>query len=165
MPSEPSEPSTPSAPSAPEEARADAQRAIELIGSVDYGRVATSMRALPFLAAARHIVVDGRLLLRMHQGYGYHQACSGSVVAYGADNLHAADPTDPADGQWSVQFVGTCEAVEPTPRELELFGPAPLLVDGKPYTPVYLRVEPQFVTVHELTGGARHPKRGLRHFL
>ncbi|MEU6661573.1 pyridoxamine 5'-phosphate oxidase family protein [Streptomyces sp. NPDC046821] len=138
-------------PCEPEEPRAEERRAIELIGSVDYGRIATSMRALPFLAAARHIVVDGRVVLRMHQGYGYHQACSGTVVAYGADNLNAGDP---AEGQWSVQFVGTCEAVEPTAGELERFGPAPHLVDGKPYAPVYLRIDPQLVTVHEMTGSA-----------
>ncbi|MET7514639.1 pyridoxamine 5'-phosphate oxidase family protein [Streptomyces sp. NPDC005480] len=149
-------------PSEFQEDRAQEQRAIELIGSVDHGRVATSMRALPFLASARHIVVDGRVVLRMHKGYGYHQACAGSVVAYGADNLNNGDP---ADGQWSVQFVGTCVAVEPTPGELGLFGPAPRFADGEPFDPVYLRIEPQFVTVHELTGGARHPKRAFRHVL
>jgi hypothetical protein len=56
-------------------------------------------------------------------------------------------------------------AVEPTPRELGLFGPAPRFADGEPFDPVYLRIEPQFVTVHELTGGARHPKRAFRHVL
>ena len=40
--------------------------AIELLRRVPYGRVATSMRALPFLALARHIVVDGDVMLRMH---------------------------------------------------------------------------------------------------
>ncbi|MFI9774253.1 pyridoxamine 5'-phosphate oxidase family protein [Streptomyces sp. NPDC051956] len=148
-------------PSGFQEDRAQEQRAIELIGSVDYGRVATSMRALPFLASARHIVVDGRVVLRMHKGYGYHQACAGSVVAYGADHLNG----DPAEGQWSVQFVGTCEAVEPSLAELGLFGPAPHLVDGEAFDPVHLRIDHQFVTVHELTGGVRHPKRVFRHVL
>ena len=147
-------------PSEPEEQRAEERRAIELIARVDYGRVASSMRALPFLAFARHIVADGRVVLLMHKGYGYHQACAGSVVAYGADNLNAGEA---ADGRWSVQFVGTCEAVEPTAGELELFGPAPRFVDGEAFEPVYLRIEPQFVTVHELTDGARHPKRAGRH--
>ncbi|MFG2523051.1 pyridoxamine 5'-phosphate oxidase family protein [Streptomyces sp. NPDC048527] len=149
-------------PSEFQEDRAREQRAFELIGSVDHGRVATSMRALPFLAPARHIVVDGRVVLRLHKGYGYHQACAGSVVAYGADNLNNGAP---ADGRWSVQFVGTCEAVEPSPGELDRFGPAPHHVDGEAFDPVYLRIEPQFVTVHELTGGTRHPKRAFRHVL
>jgi hypothetical protein len=34
----------------------DERLAVDLIGRTDYGRVATGMRALPFLAFARHIV-------------------------------------------------------------------------------------------------------------
>jgi hypothetical protein len=132
--------------------RPDRDLAFELLARVPYGRVATSMRALPFLASARHIVTGGRLLLRMHRGFGYHEACIGSVVAYGADNLGQERPEDA--GQWSVQCVGTCEQVEPTTADLELFGPAPHYADGEPFAPVYLHVAPQFVTVHELRGGS-----------
>ncbi|MFF1693467.1 pyridoxamine 5'-phosphate oxidase family protein [Streptomyces sp. NPDC058257] len=128
----------------------DERLAFELLGRTDYGRVATSMRALPFLAAARHVVVDGRILLRMHKGYGYHEACIGSVVAYGADNLSAETART---GQWTVQFVGLCEVIEPTNAELELFGPGPHYVDGELYDPVYMRIEPQLATVHTLQGG------------
>ncbi|WP_327354775.1 pyridoxamine 5'-phosphate oxidase family protein [Streptomyces sp. NBC_01304] len=139
----------------------DELRAIELLSRVNYGRVATSMRALPFLAAARHIVVDGRVLLRMHRGFGYHQACQGSVVAYGADNFNTGE--DGRRALWSVQFVGTCEMVEPTTTELELFGPAPHYVDGDLFDPVYLRIEPNFVRVHSLDGG--HTRQQLQHVL
>ncbi|MFG2498430.1 pyridoxamine 5'-phosphate oxidase family protein [Streptomyces sp. NPDC048441] len=145
----------------------DERLAFELLGRTEYGRVATSMRALPFLAAARHIVVDGHILLRMHKGYGYHQACIGSVVAYGADNLNAASKdTGPGEGtgagagQWIVQFVGVCEAIEPTNAELELFGPGPHYVDGDLYDPVYLRIEPQLATVHTLQGGRKRHLQG-----
>ncbi|MEV0526936.1 pyridoxamine 5'-phosphate oxidase family protein [Streptomyces sp. NPDC050439] len=134
----------------------DERLAFELLGRTDYGRVATSMRALPFLAAARHVVVDGRILLRMHKGYGYHEACIGSVIAYGADNLSAETART---GQWTVQFVGLCEAIEPTTAELELFGPGPHYVDGELYDPVYMRVEPQLATVHTLHGGRRQEPR------
>ncbi|GGU30854.1 pyridoxamine 5'-phosphate oxidase family protein [Streptomyces violascens] len=120
-------------------------RAIELLGRVPYGRVATSMRALPFVAPARHIVIDGRVLLRLHAGLGYHHACLGSVVAYGADNLGSGEVD-----VWSVQFTGTAEAFEPTAGELALFGDDPRAVDGEPFDPVYMRIEPQFVTVHSL---------------
>ncbi|WP_327696150.1 pyridoxamine 5'-phosphate oxidase family protein [Streptomyces sp. NBC_00459] len=122
----------------------DEQRAADLLGRVEHGRVATSMRALPFLASARHIVVDGRVLLRLHRGHGYHRACAGGVVAYGADVPSARR------GSWSVQVVGECAAVEPTAAELDRFGPAPRSVDGVPFDPVYLRVEPQFATVHSV---------------
>ena len=96
----------------------EAARAIDLLGRVPYGRVATSMRALPFVAPARHVVTGGRVLLRLHAGLGYHHACLGSVVAYGADNLNSG-----AEHLWSVQFTGTAEPFEPTAEELALFGP------------------------------------------
>lgn len=142
----------PSDPRTATPAHHDHARGFELLDRVEYGRVATSMRALPFLASARHVVADGRLLLRMHRGYGYHRACVGSVVAYGADNLGAERPGD--EGQWSVQCVGTCARAEPSPAELTRFGAMPHTADGAPYEPVYLRVDPQFVTVHELRGGS-----------
>ncbi|MEU6877499.1 pyridoxamine 5'-phosphate oxidase family protein [Streptomyces sp. NPDC046712] len=120
-------------------------RAIELLNRVSYGRVATSMRAMPFVAPARHLVDDGGVLLRMHRGLGYHRACAGSVVAYGADNFNSG-----AQNLWSVQFTGTAEVVEPTEEQLAAFGPTPQIVDGEPFDPIYMRVEPQFVTVHQL---------------
>ncbi|MFE5590196.1 pyridoxamine 5'-phosphate oxidase family protein [Streptomyces sp. NPDC056549] len=128
----------------------DEIRAIELLSRVSYGRVATSMRAMPFVAPARHIVADGRVLLRMHRGLGYHRACNGSVVAYGADNFGSD-----AERIWSVQFTGTAEIVEPTAQERAAFGPEPVQVDGEPFTPVFMRIEPQFVTVHELDYSGR----------
>ncbi|MCT9092678.1 pyridoxamine 5'-phosphate oxidase family protein [Streptomyces sp. ASQP_92] len=120
-------------------------RAIELLGRVPYGRVATSMRALPFVAPARHVVVDHSVLLRLHAGLGYHHACLGSVVAYGADNLSTGERQ-----VWSVQFTGTAEPFEPTPEQRGLFGADPREVDGEPFDPVYMRIEPQFATVHSL---------------
>lgn len=142
---------------AAEDLTAEEQLAFELLRRSAYGRVATSMRALPFLAAARHIVVGGRLLLRMHKGDGYHQACVGSVVAYGSDNLGAG----PGD-QWSVQLVGYCTAVEPTTAELELLGPGPHFVDGEPFDPVHLAIEPQLIKVHTLRG-ARESEHRRQH--
>ncbi|WP_232028024.1 pyridoxamine 5'-phosphate oxidase family protein [Streptomyces lincolnensis] len=124
--------------------------AVDLLARTGYGRAATSMRALPFLALARHIVVDGRVLLRMPRNCGYHRACVGSVVAYGADNLGSAGP---GESLWSVQVVGECTAHDPTPAEIARFGPAPGRVDGEPYEPVYLSIDPQFGTVHSIDDG------------
>ncbi|MFJ9110987.1 pyridoxamine 5'-phosphate oxidase family protein [Streptomyces sp. NPDC102283] len=130
---------------------------IELLRRVPYGRLATSMRALPFLTVARHIVCDGRILLRMHSGFGHHEACDGSVVAYGADNYNAdggGDYDDAVSGVggdlWSVQFTGPAEIVHPCPEQERLFGTAPVSVDGEPFAPAYLRVDPHFVTEHTL---------------
>ncbi|MGW1722536.1 pyridoxamine 5'-phosphate oxidase family protein [Streptomyces sp. NPDC002306] len=134
----------------------DVERALALLGRSPYGRVAASLRALPFLATTRHVVADGRLLVRLHGGHGYHRACAGQIVAYGADGaVGAVDRAGPvaagaagAAGRWSVQVVGVCAAIEPTAAERDLFGPPPDLVDGEPYEPVYLCVIPQLVTVH-----------------
>ncbi|MEZ7006652.1 pyridoxamine 5'-phosphate oxidase family protein [Streptomyces sp. SCSIO 75703] len=129
--------------------RSDEQLAVGLLGRTAYGRAATSLRALPTLAFARHIVADGHVLLRMPRSCGYHEVCAGSVVAYGSDNLGSARP---GEGLWAVQVVGRCEPHEPTAAEIERFGPAPLQVDGEPYDPVYLRIEPRFGTVHSAEG-------------
>ncbi|KIF04290.1 Lpp-LpqN domain-containing protein [Streptomyces sp. RSD-27] len=122
--------------------------AVALLRRVPYGRVATSMRALPFLAVARHIVVGGRIGLRMHAGSGHHHACNGSVVSYGADNFNSG-----ASWLWSVQVTGVAEFAEPTAAELELFGPGPHFVDGEVFDPVYLRIDPQLFSVHTLGPG------------
>ncbi|MFB8031848.1 pyridoxamine 5'-phosphate oxidase family protein [Streptomyces sp. NPDC056004] len=139
-------------------------QAIELLGRVRYGRLATSMRALPFLSVARHVVIDGRVVLRMHSGFGYHNACDGTVVAYGADNFGAACPgaggvpgSGGGGGLWAVQFTGTAEIVHPTPGQRELFGDGPALVNGEPFAPAYLRLEPHFASVHTLNFDASQP--------
>ncbi|MFE6482138.1 pyridoxamine 5'-phosphate oxidase family protein [Streptomyces sp. NPDC057757] len=137
----------------------DEQLAVELIARTDYGRVATSLHALPFLALTRHIVADGRVLLRMARNFGYHQACAGSIVAYGTDNLSSARP---GEELWSVQIVGRCVTVEPTGAQLERFGFPPRLVDGQPYEPVYLGIEPQLHTVHAMDRGL---ERQFQHVL
>lgn len=136
-------------------------QAIELLGRVRYGRLATSMRALPFLSVARHVVIDGRVVLRMHSGFGYHNACDGTVVAYGADNFSTAGPRGCGSGGggdlWAVQFTGTAEIVHPTPGQRELFGDGPALVNGEPFAPAYLGLEPHFASVHTLNFDASQP--------
>ncbi|MGW4031908.1 pyridoxamine 5'-phosphate oxidase family protein [Streptomyces sp. NPDC004838] len=129
-------------------------RAIELLGRVSYGRLATSMRAMPFVAPARHIVRDSRVVLRIHRGFGYHRSCNGSVVAYGADNFNAGGTT-----MWSVQFTGMAEVIRPTDEEMGLFGDAPHQADGETFEPVFMRIEPQFVTVHTLDYLEEQPNR------
>ncbi|MET9655931.1 pyridoxamine 5'-phosphate oxidase family protein [Streptomyces sp. NPDC006510] len=131
-------------------------QAIELLGRVRYGRLATSMRALPFLSVARHVVIDGRVILRMHSGFGYHNACDGTVVAYGADNFGTAVPGAGGD-LWAVQFTGTAEVVHPATGQCELFGDVPARVNGEPFDPAYLRIEPHFVSVHTLDFHASQP--------
>ncbi|QNP71447.1 pyridoxamine 5'-phosphate oxidase family protein [Streptomyces roseirectus] len=108
---------------------ADTRHALDLLARAEHGQVAASLRALPFLAPARHAVVADRLLLRL---CGRQGTCAGQVVAYGAGT---------AD-RWSVQVVGVCETAEPTAEERALF-PADGLKE-----PLYLWVTPECATVH-----------------
>ncbi|MET8125445.1 pyridoxamine 5'-phosphate oxidase family protein [Streptomyces sp. NPDC005231] len=136
-------------------------RAIELIRRVRYGRLATTRRALPFLAVARHLVIDGRVVLRMHSGLGHHESCDGTVVAYGVDNFDAAATGEgggeDSDALWSVQFTGPAKVVHPTEEQRTRFGAAPLQVNGERFEPVYLRLDPHFVTMHTLDFHASQP--------
>ncbi|MFE7133854.1 pyridoxamine 5'-phosphate oxidase family protein [Streptomyces sp. NPDC057638] len=127
---------------------------ISLLSGVSYGRLATSMRAMPFVAPARHITLDGAVFLRIHRGFGYHRSIDRSVVAYGADNF-----TEGGTAMWSVQFTGLAEIIEPDERTVRAFGAEPHRADGKPFEPVYLRIEPQFATVHTLDYLSEQPNQ------
>ncbi|MGQ4514905.1 pyridoxamine 5'-phosphate oxidase family protein [Streptomyces sp. DW26H14] len=139
----------------------DATEATALLARVPYGRLAATLRALPFVAPARHVVLPGALLLRMHAGLGYHRACSGTVVAYGADNLTRASAEQAAGSFWSVQCIGTATIVRPPGEERALFGPAPPSADGERFEPVYLRLVPELTTVHRF--GPTSDNSGERH--
>ncbi|GGQ47354.1 pyridoxamine 5'-phosphate oxidase family protein [Streptomyces mutabilis] len=128
-----------------------AQLAVCLLGRTAYGRAATTVRAPPFLATARHIVADGRVLLRMARRRGYHQVCAGSVAAYGADDPGSAAP---GESLWTVRVVGRCRTHEPSAAEIDRFGPAPRRVDGEPFEPVHPRIEPRLGSVHVTEGAA-----------
>lgn len=122
-------------------------RAIRLLGGTGYGRLSATVRALPFVTLARHIVAGDSVLMLLHGGHGYHRACDGSVVAYGADNIGSG-----TEDVWSVQLVGTAHCVEPGDRERERLGPLPRSADGAPFAPAYLRMHPRLTTVHSLHG-------------
>ncbi|WP_256104583.1 pyridoxamine 5'-phosphate oxidase family protein [Streptomyces sp. ODS05-4] len=120
--------------------------ALELLRRVAWGRAAVTRQAMPFMASARHVVTrEGVLLLRLHRGLDCHRALDGAVVAYAADNLTSGDRA-----LWTAQCTGTAHLAEPDERQQALFGPRPRRADGAPYEPVYLRLDPQFATVHTL---------------
>lgn len=130
-------------------------RALELLTLVSYGRVSTTMRAMPFVApAAPRRGGRGRAAADARRLHGYHRACAGGVVAFGADNFNVE-----GSDLWSVQLTGTAQIIEPTPGELELFGPVPSLIDGEPYEPAYMRLTPQFFSVHTLDYSAGRQTR------
>jgi nitroimidazol reductase NimA-like FMN-containing flavoprotein (pyridoxamine 5'-phosphate oxidase superfamily) len=136
--------------------------AADLLRHVPYGRLAATLRAMPFVVPARHALVGGTLLLRMHAGLGYHRAGSGSVVAYGVDNLHLLPVPpggEPHGHLWSVQCIGRATRVEPTEEERTLLGTQPAHVDGDAFAPVYLRLTPELTTVHTLDYSGERPSQ------
>ncbi|WP_208545431.1 pyridoxamine 5'-phosphate oxidase family protein [Streptomyces sp. Tu 2975] len=109
---------------------------------------------MPVLGPARHVVADGRVLLRL-QATGEHlRAGCGSVVAYGTDNLDSGSAA-----LWSVQFTGTARTVRPTDEELVRSGPRPHRIDGEDFRPACMCVEPHFATVRTMSGSEGHSAR------
>lgn len=98
-----------------------ASRALDLLGRTSHGRVSVTIGALPHSTVARHIVSDGEVLLRMHRGHGYHRACDGQVVAYGADTA----PRPPS-------AAGTTHR---PPSDAGAAPEPPLGADGTPHPP------------------------------
>jgi hypothetical protein len=79
----------------------DAAQALRLLGSVSLGRIAFTHHALPIIRPVNHIVDDGVIVIRTHEG--------AVVVAYEAD---AIDP-DTHLG-WSVVVTGYAHLVTDT---------------------------------------------------
>ena len=72
------------------------EEALRLLGSVPYGRIVFTERALPAVRLSNHLVDGGDVVLRAHCGTPI-----GQVVAYEADHVSA-------DGrlEWSVVVLG-----------------------------------------------------------
>lgn len=108
----------PSAPGGPhrsvEIGRAEALR---LLGGVSLGRVVFTRHALPTVRPVNHVLIDGDIVIRTHEGaaltsHARQGAGSGVVVAYEADVI---DP-DTHLG-WSVVVTGYAQLVT-DPAEL-----------------------------------------------
>jgi nitroimidazol reductase NimA-like FMN-containing flavoprotein (pyridoxamine 5'-phosphate oxidase superfamily) len=94
--------------------------ALRLLGTVSLGRIIFTDKALPTVRPVNHIVDDGAIVIRTHEGaaltsYTRRRGGPGVVVAYEAD---AIDP-DTHLG-WSVVVTGYAELVTDE-RELERY--------------------------------------------
>jgi nitroimidazol reductase NimA-like FMN-containing flavoprotein (pyridoxamine 5'-phosphate oxidase superfamily) len=77
--------------------------ALRLLGSVPFGRVVFTARALPAVRPVNHLVDDDRIIIRTSLGSALSADVdgTGTVVAYEADEI------DPVTRQgWSVVVVG-----------------------------------------------------------
>ncbi|MFG2969454.1 pyridoxamine 5'-phosphate oxidase family protein [Streptomyces sp. NPDC048288] len=95
----------------------DGVEAMRLLGSVSLGRIVFTRQALPAVRPVNHVLVDGDIVIRTHEGAALTSRArqadgTGVVVAYEADVI---DP-DTHLG-WSVVVTGYARLVT-DPREL-----------------------------------------------
>jgi nitroimidazol reductase NimA-like FMN-containing flavoprotein (pyridoxamine 5'-phosphate oxidase superfamily) len=122
------------------------EQCLALLGSVPFGRVVFTNRALPAIRPVNHIVDNGHIIIRSSLGSGITGAAgAGMVVAYEADSI---DP-DSRTG-WSVVVTGLARLVE-DPVDLaryeQLLEP---WVDGR--MDCVVSIPADLVTGYQLTG-------------
>ncbi|MFR9792576.1 pyridoxamine 5'-phosphate oxidase family protein [Streptomyces sp. MB22_4] len=123
--------------------------AMRLLGSVSFGRIVFTQRALPTVRPVNHVMVDGDIIIRTHAGAALTSRAqeaddSGVVVAYEADLI---DP-DTHLG-WSVVVTGYARLVT-DPEELARY--RTLLTSWVQQTMDYaVRIHPDLITGIRLT--------------
>jgi nitroimidazol reductase NimA-like FMN-containing flavoprotein (pyridoxamine 5'-phosphate oxidase superfamily) len=87
--------------------RLDTEESLRLLGSVQVGRVVFSYAAMPAIRPVNHLVDDGLVIIRVHDGAAIIPAALNQVVvAYEADDL---DPERRVG--WSVIVTGMARFV------------------------------------------------------
>ncbi|MER6331966.1 pyridoxamine 5'-phosphate oxidase family protein [Streptomyces sp. NPDC001034] len=123
--------------------------AMRLLGSVSFGRIVFTQRALPTVRPVNHVMVGGDIVIRTHAGAALTSRAqeadgSGVVVAYEADVI---DP-DTHLG-WSVVATGYAHLVT-DPEELARY--QELLTSWVQQTMDYaVRIRPDLITGIRLT--------------
>lgn len=84
------------------------EQALELLGSVGFGRIVFTRDALPAIRPVNHALIDGHLVIRTHEGAALTRAAgdAGVVVAYEAGVI---DPHTHLG--WSVVVTGFARLV------------------------------------------------------
>ncbi|MDT0566157.1 pyridoxamine 5'-phosphate oxidase family protein [Streptomyces sp. DSM 3412] len=96
----------------------DSDEALRLLGSVSFGRIVFTRHALPTVRPVNHVLDDGDIVIRTHEGAALTAARAqeaddlGVVVAYEADSI---DPETHLG--WSVVVTGYARPVT-DPEEL-----------------------------------------------
>jgi nitroimidazol reductase NimA-like FMN-containing flavoprotein (pyridoxamine 5'-phosphate oxidase superfamily) len=126
----------------------DRARCLDLLGSVSFGRIVFTYKALPAIRPVNHILRHSDVIIRSHLGSAMVSAAAdGAVVAYEADDI---DPV--AHTGWSVVVTGHArlitdpDLVDHYRTRLEPWA------DDLPMDYV-LRIESELVTGFELARG------------
>ncbi|WP_042380779.1 pyridoxamine 5'-phosphate oxidase family protein [Streptacidiphilus melanogenes] len=86
--------------------------ALDLLGSVRFGRIVFTQHALPAVRVVNHTVVDGEIVIRTHAGAALARSLPGGdtpgvVVAYEADEIDAETHTG-----WTVVATGYARVLD-----------------------------------------------------
>ena len=86
----------------------DRPTALELLAGVSLGRIVFTRNALPAIRPVNHALIDGRVMIRTHDGAALTSTVdgTGTVVAYEADDI---DPHTHLG--WSVIVTGFADIV------------------------------------------------------
>lgn len=109
------------------------------IGTAAFGRIIYTVRALPAIVPARHLVDNGLLVVRTHVAAD----CVGAVVAFEVDDF---DPV--AEGGWSVTVTGVARRVIDAGEIARYESAMPPFAD-MPNVDV-IRISPEIVSGYEL---------------
>lgn len=120
------------------------QESIALVGSVSFGRIVFTARALPAVRPVNHLLDDGDIIIRTHLGSAITgEARSDAVVAYEVDDIDQAEHLG-----WSVVVTGIAWHITDRPaieRYERLLRP---WVDGPKES--VIRIMPELVTGYRL---------------
>lgn len=122
------------------------REALLRLGSVPFGRVVFTYRALPAIRPVNHITDSGRVVFGTHEVatiLGAAAADHGTVLAYQADDI---DPVTRAG--WSVVVTGLARIVD-DPRDVMRYREAIRPWDGG-VTAYVIVIDPEIVTGFEL---------------
>ncbi|UKY48543.1 pyridoxamine 5'-phosphate oxidase family protein [Streptomyces inhibens] len=124
------------------------EESLALLAGVPVGRVAFSLHALPAIRLVSHIVLDGCVVFRAHEG-----ACVVGRVSVTGVVAYEADELDPVTGTgWSVGVTGTATLVR-DPAQLARYRTLlPLWIDGAVdgARDEVVRISPDIVTGYRL---------------
>jgi nitroimidazol reductase NimA-like FMN-containing flavoprotein (pyridoxamine 5'-phosphate oxidase superfamily) len=118
---------------------------VELLGTVEVGRIALSVGALPVVLPVNFAMLGGDILIRTVTGSKLEAAATNAVVAFEADHVDAVDRAG-----WSVLVQGIASEIT-DPEELDRACRVPLEpwsgLDGH-----YLRITTSVVSGRRLAG-------------
>jgi nitroimidazol reductase NimA-like FMN-containing flavoprotein (pyridoxamine 5'-phosphate oxidase superfamily) len=123
--------------------------AMRRLGSVPMGRIVLTHHAMPAIRPVNHIIGDGHVIIRSHEGSAIVTVASarqGTVVAYEADEI---DPARRAG--WSVVLTGLARLVDDPQQAAGYQEELQPWVDAE--MSYVIRIDPQIVTGFELTSG------------